>query len=240
MKRACPYCGSRFKGKHLPSHIYETHLGKGEEFYCRDDCVRCCTDVGAPLELVIGDVERIVPALGITFEEFFREYAGIGWSNIPGTSALIPAIGLPFPCGFLKKGRCTIYDVRPLHCRLFPERLYVSPASEELEPFLSSGYACLDEGFSMSEDRVEEVKELMEQDKNELIRTAKVFKNDEFVYELSPSEHEAAWKMLVGIRPDDHERNRKRREIIESAIPPKFQDKVYDAFLDKLKKMEKK
>lgn len=240
MKRACPYCGLKFKGKNLHTHIYETHMGKGEEFRCRDDCVRCCTDIGAPLELVIGDVERIARALDISFEELFKEYGGIGWSNIPGTGALIPALGLPFPCGFLKEGKCTIYDIRPLHCRLFPERLYISPATEELEPFFLSGYACLDAGFSISEERIEEVKDLMEQDKNELIRTAKIFKNEEFIYELNPSQDETVWKRLVNIRPDDPERNRKRREIIESVIPAEFRDQVYEAFLDRLKMMDKK
>lgn len=229
----------RLKGKEINSHIFEAHHGKGAEFFCREDCVRCCTDVGAPLELVIGDIERIARALGLTSEAFFKRYAGILWSSIPGTRTFIPSIGLPFPCRFLKDDKCTIYEIRPLHCRLFPERLYIDPSPEVFEPFHRAGYNCIDEGFLLSEERKEEVKRLMDEDQKELVRTAEFFQNEDFIYELTPSQYEEAQRAFMALSPDDPERNRKKRETIDALMPPGVKEEVMKAFLARLKELDR-
>ncbi|RMF89699.1 MAG: YkgJ family cysteine cluster protein [Methanobacteriota archaeon] len=235
MKRNCPYCGVRLKGKEMADHIYRAHQGGGAEFFCREGCVRCCTDRGAPLELLIEDVRRIVPALKTTYEDFFKDHAGILWSSIPGTRAFIPSIGLPFPCSFLKEGRCSIYEIRPLHCRLFPERLYVNPSPQELEPFYRAGYVCVDEGFTLKDGREEEIKRLMEEDQRRLVETADFFKNEDFIYELTPEEYEEAQRAFRKIDIRDPERNRKKREVIEGLIPEEVKERVKEAFLSRLK-----
>jgi Fe-S-cluster containining protein len=239
MKRRCPYCGYRYKGKELSSHIYEVHHGGGREFYCRDSCVRCCTDSGAPLELLLSDIERIAGELCITTEDLFTRYGGVLWTNIPGTTALIPSTGLPFPCKFLEGGRCKIYETRPLHCRLFPERLYINPNPQDFESFSRAGYECIDEGVSLREERAEEMKNLMDEDHRELERTANFFNNEEFIYELTPSQANEVKRIFNTLALDDPERNRRRREALENMIPKKFREEVRDSFTARLKELEK-
>jgi Fe-S-cluster containining protein len=239
MKRRCPYCRGKFKGKELSSHVYEVHEGRGKEFYCRETCVRCCTDPGAPLELVLEDIERISSTLGIGCVDFFNEYGGVLWSNIPGSRSLIPSTGLPFPCKFLKQSRCSIYGVRPLHCRLFPERLFIEPSPQMFESFYEAGYQCIDEGLSVRGKRADETKKLMIKDRSELERTAGFFRNEEFIYELTPEEYRQVQQYFSGLDSKDLDRNKKRREVLERLIPAQFKENVRNAFLSRLGQIDK-
>ena len=240
MKRSCPYCGLKLKGKELASHVFEVHEGGGLSFYCREGCARCCTDAGAPLELVLEDIERISRGLGVSCEEFFKRYGGVLWSNIAGTHSLIPSTGLPFPCKLLKDYRCTVYKIRPLHCRLFPERLYITPSPREFEPFHGSGYACVDAGVFVDEKRAVSVESLMEKDQDELLRTAEFFRNEEHIYELTPSQYKKIQRVFGDIPPGDLERNKMRREALEGLIPKKVKEEARRAFLLRLRRLDKK
>jgi Fe-S-cluster containining protein len=239
MKRKCPYCGQRFKGKDLKQHLFEAHQGRGAKFFCREGCVRCCSDPGAPLELVLSDIERIATVLGLICEDFFKIFGGVLWSNIPGTPAVIPSTGLPFPCKFLKEGKCKIYEVRPLHCRLFPERLYIDSSPQKYESFYKAGYECVDEGLTLDEGRALELTGLIEKDQRELERTAEFFRNEDFIYELSPPEYNQAQLFFGQIEPDDPQRNMKRRSALEGLIPEKFKEEVRSAFISRLKGLDK-
>lgn len=238
MKRRCPYCNLVLKGKELNKHIYQEHLGRGAEFYCRESCVQCCSDPGAPLELVLADIERISKGLDISCEDFFTRYGGILWSSIPGTRVLIPATGLPFPCKFLKDRRCEIYEMRPLHCRLFPERLYIDPSPQEFLSFYRAGYECINKGLSLNEERAQDVKALMEEDQEELERTAGFFRNEDHVYELSPSQYNEIQSIFSGIDPREPNRNEKRRIALEAIIPESFKKIVREAFISRLKEID--
>ncbi|GBE56534.1 flagellin N-methylase [archaeon BMS3Bbin16] len=234
MKRRCPYCNTELKGKKLVKHISETHEGKGSEFYCRDTCVRCCTDPGSPLELLLADIKRISKKLKIGAAEFFERYGAVLWTNIPGTALLIPATGLPFPCKFLVKGKCSIYDVRPLHCRLFPERLYIAPEPWSYESFYSAGYICVDDGLTISPERRSELEELMIEDQRELEKTADFFNNEKFVYELTPDQLAEVEEAFLKISPGDCDRGGAKRRVLDEMIPQDFKEHVRQAFLDML------
>jgi Fe-S-cluster containining protein len=189
---------------------------------------------------VLSDIERIAGEMGINTEELFTRYGGVLWTNIPGTKALIPSTGLPFPCKFLEGGRCKIYEMRPLHCRLFPERLYINPNPRDFESFSRSGYECIDEGITINEERAEEIRKLMEEDNRELERTANFFKNENFIYELTPSQANEVQKIFNSLAPDDPERNRRRREALENKIPRQFREEVRDSFTARLKALDRK
>jgi Fe-S-cluster containining protein len=191
------------------------------------------------LELVLSDIERIAAELGINCEDFFKKYGGVLWSNIPGTQAIIPSTGLPFPCKFLKDGKCIIYGVRPLHCRLFPERLYIDPSPQKYESFYRAGYECVDEGLTLDERRALELVRLIKKDQGELERTAGFFRNEDFIYELSPHEYNQAQLFFGHIEPDDLDRNMKRRRALEGLIPEKFKEEVRITFISRLKELDK-
>ncbi|MFV2040749.1 MAG: YkgJ family cysteine cluster protein [Candidatus Hydrothermarchaeales archaeon] len=234
MKRRCPYCNTELKGKKLAKHLSAVHEGGGAEFYCRDSCVRCCTDPGSPLELLLADIERISKSLKISMAEFFERYGGVLWTNIPGTALLIPATGLPFPCKFLVDGKCSIYDVRPLHCRLFPERLYIAPEPWSYESFYSAGYVCVDAGLGIQPNRRAELEELMAEDQRELERTAAFFKNENYVYELTPDQLAEVEDAFLKIGSNDLDRGDAKRRILDEMIPQDFKEHVGQAFLKRL------
>lgn len=242
LKKRCPYCGERVKKREYEDHISKMHglEGEGEgvkeEFECLLDCVRCCEDPGAPLELTIGDMIRISGHLGVSAENLFQRYCFVMWNMIPNTRTLIPSIGLRFPCGFLSDGRCVIYEIRPLHCRLFPEALFVNLVPERLEAFTGTGYKCIDRGFEMGEGRKEFMKRLSEIDEEEMSSTAKYFDNFRYCVELTPEEYNMVKSLIVGV--DKMERNERRRELCTEMIDRELREKARVKFLDKIKKLD--
>jgi len=236
MKRECEYCGEKIKAKEYRAHVFEVHEGKGEEFKC-SYCARCCTDGGAPLELTLRDIVRISKKLKSSYKEFFESYCGIAWSgNL--REGFVPTAVFPFPCKFLSNNRCTIYEIRPLHCRLFPERLYISPLRQAIEPFYHAGYKCIDAGFKLGEERKKHVKELIDRDKEEINETLNFFENFTFFYNPEDEEYSTIVNRLKKISPVDMERNSKKRKIIESSIPEDFKEEVKKHFLEKLEELE--
>ncbi len=69
-------------------------------------CYECCKDT--EMQLSQDDIKRL-EKLGYRREEFSIEVDGIRiLKNVDGV------------CFFLKNGRCTVYDTRPVGCRLYP------------------------------------------------------------------------------------------------------------------------
>ena len=236
MRKVCKYCGEKIDAKSYSRHVSEMHEGRGREFSC-SYCARCCTDSGAPLEITLRDILRISSHLKITPKEFFEKYCSIAWSG-DLRHGFIPTIVIPFPCKFLNKNKCTIYEIRPLHCRLFPERLFIEPNYMEIEPFYRAGYECIDAGFKLDNERKKKIKELMEIDREEVLETANFFENFTFAYSFESDEHAEILREIKKIDKKDKERNRKKREAIESRIPEELKKLVRSFFIEKLELIE--
>lgn len=238
MKRECEYCGEKLKAKELEAHVFEVHEGGGKGFKCFGEaCTRCCTDEGAPLELTLRDIIRISKKLKMGFKEFFESYCSIAWSgNL--RDGFVPTTVFPFPCKFLSSGKCAIYEARPLHCRLFPERLYISPSSQTVEPFYRAGYKCVDAGFKLTEERKGYIKELFKQDEEEINETLNFFENFTFFYTPEDGMYNIIVNKLKKISPADAERNAKKRKIIEASIPEDFKEEVKKHFIERLEELE--
>jgi len=238
MKRECEYCGEKIKAKELEAHVFEAHEGKGKEFKCFGEaCARCCTDEGAPLELTLRDIIRISKKLKMDYKEFFESYCGMAWSgNL--REGFVPTTVFPFPCKFLSRGKCSVYEARPLHCRLFPERLFISPLRQAIEPFYRTNYKCVDAGFKLGEERKEYVKELLKQDEEEINETLNFFENFTFFYTPDDEIYGLIVSRLKKISSADAERNAKKRKIIESSIPEDFKEEVKKHFIERLEELE--
>lgn len=207
-----------------------------KEFHCAEGCVRCCTDKGNPLELTIGDIVRLCGHLSIEAGELFENYCGIMWNRIPGTSLLIPSVGLIFPCGFLKNDRCEVYDVRPIHCRLFPEALVMDNGN--LEIYRNCGYCCIDNGAPLDMHRKAYVHRLKDIDRHELKVTASYFDNFSYCVELRPDDLGRIGNSMCGI--GNMERAAKKRELYTETIDKKTMETVESAFRKKLCKLNAK
>lgn len=241
MKKRCPYCGKKLKKKEYEAHIlnHQGSGGKSEEkgdFKCYDDCIRCCEDPGAPLELTRGDIIRIKTHLGIKAIELFEKRCFVMWNMISGTQTMVPSVGLRFQCEFLEEGRCTIYDVRPIHCHLFPEALFIDSTHRTLEAFTDTGYKCIDIGFKIGDKARGKMLRLFEIDEDETKETAEYFDNFRYSYELSNMELNLVSELLKDV--DDLDKNEKRREICTDMISSDLKNKAEEDFIEKIKELD--
>ena len=198
-----------------------------------EGCIRCCTDRGNPLELTTGDILRLCRALSIGSDDFYAQYCGIMWNRITGTCLFIPSVGLIFPCRFLESGRCCVYDVRPIHCRLFPEGLVAD--NNNMDIYRNCGYRCIDKGMAADKKREPYIYELKRIDRRELEATASYFENFNYCVELKPEEVKRAGGFLSDV--DYMERAAKTREMFTEAIDKKTREEVESVFIKRLCKL---
>ena len=203
---------------------------------CPPGCRRCCEDRGSPVELTVGDVERISRYLRIPPRELAERYGEVMWNRIPGTRAFIPSLGLAFPCGFQAGGRCRIYQVRPLGCRLFPEAPALREAADR-DLYRASGYPCFDGGVSVPPSRARQIERLLEIQREEARETVAVFRNDAYACFLSPVEVEGISRALDEV--SSMERNARRRELCLARIPSALGDRVREEFLAALEALDR-
>jgi Fe-S-cluster containining protein len=203
---------------------------------CPPGCVRCCEDRGCPVELTLGDVTRICAFLAIAPVDLGERYGEVMWNRVPGTRAFIPSLGLAFPCRLRVAGRCRIYQVRPLGCRLFPE----APALREdadHDLYRASGYPCFDRGVSVPPARAERIERLLATQREEARITATLFGNADYVCVLSPVELETIGRELDGVSPT--ERNARRRELCLARITPALKERARLGCLNALRALER-
>ena len=74
--------------------------------------LNCCTGKTVdPPVLTPNDVERITAKTGLSRDEFCQPIPGGHLSTMKAREGA---------CYFYRQGRCTIYNVRPVDCRIFP------------------------------------------------------------------------------------------------------------------------
>lgn len=158
------------------SKEYDAHVETKHQFICFDDCTRCCTNDTSSVSITIGDMVRISKHLDITIEELFQKYCDIDGTELPAYYNIFPILGLKLPCKFLKNGRCTIYNHRPLFCRVFPEDLILNPLyGEEKQLYIDTGYKCVKDGFKVSENHTKVIKKLLDIMDQEIDATGEYF-----------------------------------------------------------------
>lgn len=83
-------------------------------------CHTCCTGMGSSVILTPYDVCRLTNGLGKTFEELIGNYIELNMYE----GVILPNLAMhgdEEACMFLDRdGRCTIHEIRPDICRLFP------------------------------------------------------------------------------------------------------------------------
>lgn len=82
-------------------------------FACQAGCTNCCTQKGH-VYLTEADIGRIAGHLGATREHFEGRYVN-RHDDYPRLK-----MRLAEDCYFLREGGCSIHEVKPLQCRVFP------------------------------------------------------------------------------------------------------------------------
>ena len=90
-------------------------IRRGLRFECQPDCGKCCTNEAreGSVFLEAFDVERLARRLGITPQAFAAELT----TGEDDERELAQRDGA---CVFLEEGRCTVYEDRPIQCRVYP------------------------------------------------------------------------------------------------------------------------
>lgn len=231
MKRRCPYCSVKLDKKSYESHLARNH--SRNTFQCLDGCLRCCTDKGMPLELTLSDFQRIRNHLNLSGEEMFNKYCEIMWNMIPYTYTFIPSVGLRFPCGFLEKNRCTIYPIRPIHCRMFPENLAIDPGLDSIDVFKNTGYKCIDAGFEVRPERRKELKKMMRLNEELLAETVDFFENPNYCVDITVDEYNEIVDSLEKVSPLEF--HAEKRRLINELMERTLEGSITAEFMKKIK-----
>ena len=88
-------------------------MATGLRFECQKGCTACCEQQGF-VYLSAEDLPRIAKFLGLAEKEFERRY-------VYRTRHLL-RLRVPrhAQCHFLREGGCSIHQVKPVQCRIFP------------------------------------------------------------------------------------------------------------------------
>jgi len=100
-------------------------------------CGLCCKDACTQVNLTIGDIYRISDFLNKPIDELIPEFIDINPFGDPDLIHYDLDIGLNNPCKFRKDGKCSIYEARPLNCRIFPYWILARAPPEQLTEILS-------------------------------------------------------------------------------------------------------
>ncbi len=107
-------------------------------------CAICCENIKTQINLTLGDIKRISEFTGKTVEGLFKENIGIKpFGSIEEENRYDYELGLDIPCTFRKDGKCSIYEARPLNCRLFPFWIIASAPKEELKNIITPEHKCM-------------------------------------------------------------------------------------------------
>jgi len=120
------------------------------KFRCTD-CGNCCTDTIVPVS--DADVARLAQGTGLAAEDFVNFYKRSDFDDDADELAWIKleegvrAMGLRKAegrdaCGFLKDLRCSVYEHRPITCRIYPHNLRFDAKGAITRVFLSEGVPC--------------------------------------------------------------------------------------------------
>ncbi|MBW2977336.1 YkgJ family cysteine cluster protein [Candidatus Woesearchaeota archaeon] len=84
-------------------------------------CGLCCRDPLTQINVTVGDIWRIVDFLKVDIDSLFDKIGLNPFREPEDEDVYEIDLGLNLPCKFRVDERCSIYPVRPLNCRLFPQ-----------------------------------------------------------------------------------------------------------------------
>jgi uncharacterized protein len=137
-------------------------------FKC-NHCGYCCFETGTQINITLGDIQRISRYLNTSISLLFNTYIGILPFAETETKFNLE-LGLVIPCKFWKKS-CTIYQARPLNCRLFPYWILGNAQKSELQKYFHPDNQCLKE-FEYDETFRKQYKDYVDKIGNVLLKEA--------------------------------------------------------------------
>lgn len=98
----------------------EVQLSDRVRFRCMR-CAACCRHIQSTVMIEVKDAFYLAKYLGITVAEFYDRYTEMLLLEDTGFPVfLLKAVGKDNSCVFLKGNRCSVQDVKPRTCKLYP------------------------------------------------------------------------------------------------------------------------
>lgn len=217
---------------------------------------KCCEKVFTQISLTVGDLIRISKFLKVPVSELFKEHVGMNPFKDPSKGNFYEyEIGLNIPCRFRKNKQCTIYEARPLNCRLFPYWILAEVPEERIKEIVDESYECVHR-IKINEKTKEKYKKYKDAVVDLLFKegalTDKIMKRLNFKHSIKPTKKfpepdlndlESIKKLEVEkikycIKILDKDKFKELPELLEKEIKENKLDEK-NASLDDMKEIEK-
>lgn len=106
---------------------------------------KCCTLTTTQINITFGDINRLSDFTNIPVRELFEKKI-IGLQPFPDPEhpgKFDVELGLNIPCHFRVGKKCTVYNGRPLNCRMFPYNIISQAPKEKWKEIFDDRYQCV-------------------------------------------------------------------------------------------------
>ena len=122
-------------------------------FKCRN-CGKCCSAFYAQINVTIGDLIRISGFLNKSIKYILRNFVGINPFGDPeNPTKFCYELGINMPCLLRKNEKCSVYEARPLNCRLFPYWVLVQAFVFDQNKIIDASYKCMN-NLKLKRDKI--------------------------------------------------------------------------------------
>jgi len=146
------------------------------------NCGKCCSAFYAQINLTIGDLIRISGFLEKPAGYALKNFVGINPFGDPANPTKFSyELGINMPCLLRKNQRCSVYEARPLNCRLFPYWILVQAFVFNKKEMIDKSYKCM-KNLELTGDNLKKYSDYTKIIGNILMQEASL--TDNIVYKL--------------------------------------------------------
>ena len=122
-------------------------------FKCMN-CGKCCNAFYAQINVTVGDLIRISDFLEKPIGYTLRNFVGINPFGDPDNPIKFSyELGINMPCLLRKNEKCSVYEARPLNCRLFPYWVLVQAFVFNKKEIIDESYKCMN-NLELERDKI--------------------------------------------------------------------------------------
>lgn len=118
------------------------------------NCGKCCSAFYSQINITVGDLIRISDFLEKPVSHVLKNFIGINPFGDPENPTKFNyELGINMPCLLRKKNKCSIYEARPLNCRLFPYWVLVQAFVFNKKKMIDLSYKCMN-NLELTRDKI--------------------------------------------------------------------------------------
>lgn len=185
------------------------------EFRCRNSG-KCCLLTHIEVGIGVGDLIRISEKEKIPIKQLLQDWVGLNPFSTDKEYVYEYELGIDMPCSFRQLGKCSVYDSRPLNCRMFPYWILANLPKHEIRRRIDSSYRCIHETV-LTKERKERYKNYTDKIGSIILKEAEL--TDQMMAELG-------FKRIVNIRGATEDQERELRKTYKGVELQKKIDEV--------------